>query len=74
MEVQRGAGDSVAEKGSRQLSAFHGAVKKGGEPLHIVKRPRNDQSVPPKDDPNTETEKGTERDIETLPPDNSAAR
>ena len=43
--------------------------KKNSAPVenrNAKKRPRNNQSVPPKDDPNTETEKERETDIETL--------
>ena len=37
-----------------------------GDILRDGKRPRNDQSIQPTDDPNTDTEKEKEKDIDTL--------
>lgn len=53
---------------SKRYNASVANGKKGGGQLgnqNAKKRPRNDQSIQPEDEPNTETEKERETDIET---------
>ena len=57
------------DSASKRYNASVANGKKGGGQAgnqNARKRPRNDQSIQPTDDPNTDTEKEKEKDIDTL--------